>query len=184
MKKIAGCDTKKSRLSLLCILYLLILIYATKDEFSAKLKLYEDFKWTNMTSDLPSRTHYIVYLCFQALILTLPLIYLVYKMCQYKCKWGNFILYLILILLAKSVLETITWKIYGMMYPTFYNSFNLFINMQNLEQQIIVLESSGMSKDEILQFMNANSPVYKFLFGMSEDEFLQFQNNYKTLNTN
>lgn len=151
--KIKGCNSKTNHLSILCIIYLVLWISSTIWLFLAEVYTFDTFSLQQELSPSPSppRINYILFLVFRRLIIFLPQIFLLYKACQYKCKWIYFIIYsFIIFMFGIFIIDRILQKLYGIIFPKFYQAYNEYLR----EQEKDVFRGWGYSEEQIIDMQN------------------------------
>ena len=113
IKKVKGCDSKKSNLSTLCTIYIVLLVFHQISILMSTLNT------VTITNDSEVIKGAIIDFVLNTLLVFTPVLVIIYKMCRYKCQWLHFILYLILLTIVFRIVDMIKSYIIFNIFPKF-----------------------------------------------------------------
>lgn len=142
-----GCDSTASNLSTLCYIFIILVVLLWIKIIRLNIDLIEITK-----SDAEVKKGVIIITFLYTLLVFTPQLFIVYKMCRYKCKWLYFILYLFLLFIVfENIIQFIYVNIIGKTFPKWkittmlYNrlkSYN-FMNRRNIKYETINFDNEN-----------------------------------------
>jgi len=154
MKKVKGCDSTASKLSMLCYIYIILLVLLWIKVMRVTIDMIKITK-----TDAEVKKGVIIEFFLYTLLVFTPQLFIVYKMCRYKRKWLYFILYVLLLFIVfEIIIKSIYVKIIIQTFPklSLYNASNgtnkkyEIINFDNEKYIETILEESDEAKSIIL----------------------------------